>query len=80
MCDLLALNEALPGVIAQETIFLQNTSPNRVSYKIKTTAPKDFCVKPSCGYLSSGEKINVSGENVLLRQAQTLRVLSSAHP
>lgn len=52
------------------TISLKNTSQNKVlSYKIKTTSPEKFRVRPSSGILASGEDRSIT---VTLQQGYNL--------
>jgi len=39
---------------------LSNPSPQKVCFKVKTTAPKRYCVRPNCGLIESGESVNVA--------------------
>lgn len=43
---------------------LQVTNPNNqpVAFKVKTTAPKQYCVRPNSGRIEPGEKVDVQGE------------------
>lgn len=40
---------------------LKNPSEKKVAFKIKTTAPKRYCVRPNCGELGPKEKAEISG-------------------
>lgn len=42
---------------------LQVSNPNNqpVAFKVKTTAPKQYCVRPNSGRIEPGEKIEVQG-------------------
>lgn len=40
---------------------LKNSSDKKVAFKIKTTAPKRYCVRPNCGELIPKEKSEISG-------------------
>jgi len=40
---------------------LKNPSDKKVAFKIKTTAPKRYCVRPNCGELAPKEKAEISG-------------------
>lgn len=40
---------------------LKNPSDRKVAFKIKTTAPKRYCVRPNCGELAPKEKAEISG-------------------
>jgi hypothetical protein len=43
---------------------LQVSNPNSqpVAFKVKTTAPKQYCVRPNSGRIEPGEKVEVQGE------------------
>ena len=43
------------------TISLTNPSELKVCYKIKTTAPKIYCVKPKSGVIDPNEEVNITG-------------------
>ena len=46
-----------PNVLNQEAVFvmkLKNNSPTPVAFKVKTTAPKNYLVKPSAGVIAGG--------------------------
>lgn len=45
---------------------LRNPSEKKVAFKIKTTAPKRYCVRPNCGELAPKEKAEISGMSKLL--------------
>lgn len=48
---------------------LKNPSTQKIAFKIKTTAPKRYCVRPNCGELASKEKADISGifhNNILI--------------
>lgn len=40
---------------------LANSGNERLAYKIKTTAPKRYCVKPNSGYLDANTTANIQG-------------------
>lgn len=40
---------------------LKNPSDKKVAFKIKTTAPKRYCVRPNSGELAPKEKSEISG-------------------
>jgi hypothetical protein len=44
---------------------LQVSNPNNqpVAFKVKTTAPKQYCVRPNSGRIEPGEKVEVQGES-----------------
>jgi len=41
---------------------LSNPSDRRVAFKIKTTAPKRYCVKPNSGLVEPAQTVQISGE------------------
>lgn len=41
---------------------LANPSDKRVCFKIKTTAPKRYCVRPNAGILEPGNSISIAGK------------------
>ncbi len=40
---------------------LSNPSDRRVAFKIKTTAPKRYCVKPNSGFIEPADTVQISG-------------------
>jgi hypothetical protein len=40
---------------------LTNPSEKRVCFKIKTTAPKRYCVRPNAGLLEPGQQASIAG-------------------
>ena len=52
---------------------IQNPTERRIAFKIKTTAPKRYCVKPNSGVLDKGDQTRVNGSlknNVLPRRGK----------
>ena len=45
-------------------MYLTNPSDRKVCFKIKTTAPKKYCVKPNSGVIDPDEKVKISGNNI----------------
>lgn len=39
---------------------LQNPSDKKVCFKVKTTAPKRYCVRPNCGIIDPNDSVNVA--------------------
>jgi len=39
---------------------LSNPSDKKVCFKVKTTAPKRYCVRPNCGLIEPNESVNVA--------------------
>ena len=51
------------NAISTTTLKLSNSGTERLAYKIKTTAPKRYCVKPNCGFLEPNGNANIQGSN-----------------
>jgi vesicle-associated membrane protein-associated protein A len=47
------------NVVSTTTLKLANSGNERLAYKIKTTAPKRYCVKPNSGFLESHANANI---------------------
>lgn len=41
---------------------LKNPSDKKVCFKIKTTAPKKYCVRPNSGVLEPDDTVEIAGE------------------
>jgi len=50
--------------VVTATLALQNPTEKRVCFKVKTTAPKRYCVRPNSGFIQAGDTVNV---NVMLQ-------------
>lgn len=48
--------------LVKRSILIHNPHPHPVAFKVKTTAPKQYCVRPNSGRVESGENVEVSGE------------------
>jgi vesicle-associated membrane protein-associated protein A len=44
------------------SLTIRNPTDKRIAFKIKTTAPKRYCVKPNSGVLDSGQLMKVNGK------------------
>lgn len=42
-------------------MILKNPSYKKVAFKIKTTAPKRYCVRPNCGEIGPKDEAEISG-------------------
>ena len=42
---------------------LSNPSEKRVCFKVKTTAPKRYCVRPNSGIIEPNQSVSVAGKN-----------------
>jgi len=47
------------NVVSTTTLKLSNSANERLAYKIKTTAPKRYCVKPNSGFLDPHATANI---------------------
>ena len=56
----------IPNTNVTSTIYLKNNSKSNISYKIKTTAPKAFYVRPNQGVLAPDDQkeVNVIMQNL----------------
>jgi len=41
---------------------LTNPTDRKVCFKVKTTAPKRYCVRPNSGIIEPGQAVTVAGE------------------
>lgn len=48
--------------LVKRTLTLTNQNGHPVAFKVKTTAPKSYCVRPNSGRIEAGEKVEVQGE------------------
>lgn len=46
-------------VSASEKLLITNTDTGPIVFKIKTTSPKQYCVRPNSGRINPGEKIEI---------------------
>lgn len=44
------------------SLTIRNPTEKRIAFKIKTTAPKRYCVKPNSGVLDSQQSMKVNGK------------------
>lgn len=47
--------------VVQTELKLKNPSDKKVCFKVKTTAPKRYCVRPNSGILEPGASAAISG-------------------
>nr|XP_019014300.1 MSP domain-containing protein [Kwoniella pini CBS 10737]OCF53081.1 MSP domain-containing protein [Kwoniella pini CBS 10737] len=45
--------------LVKRSLFIHNPNPHPVAFKVKTTAPKQYCVRPNSGRVESGESVEV---------------------
>jgi len=43
-----------------QTLTIKNPSPTPIAFKVKTTAPKQYCVRPNSGRVESGQECEVT--------------------
>lgn len=48
--------------VVTTTLKLSNPSERKVCFKVKTTAPRRYCVRPNSGIIEAGGFINISGK------------------
>ena len=51
--------------VVKETLKLHNSSADTVAFKIKTTAPKQYCVRPNAGIVDPGATVEIAGTTTL---------------
>lgn len=55
---------------------IQNPQSKTICFKVKTTAPKQYCVRPNSGVLKAGETANIS---VMLQPIDTIPADAAKH-
>lgn len=46
--------------LVKRTLTVANPNPQPIAFKVKTTAPKQYCVRPNSGRIEPGERVDVS--------------------
>ncbi|KAG0334097.1 phosphatidylinositol-binding protein scs2 [Podila humilis] len=46
----------------KETLIIRNPTQLPIAFKVKTTAPKQYCVRPNSGLVGPGQELEVQGE------------------
>jgi hypothetical protein len=46
----------------KESLFVRNPNPTPVIFKVKTTAPKQYCVRPNAGRIEGNSEIEVQSK------------------
>jgi len=49
---------------------LTNPSEDQVAFKVKTTAPRRYAVRPNSGVLNAGETVTVAGKPLQMIEIQ----------
>lgn len=57
---------------------IRNPTEKRIAFKIKTTAPKRYCVKPNSGVLDAGQNMMVNGIIILINRGFLFEIFSIA--
>ena len=52
---------------------LYNPTDKKICFKVKTTAPKRYCVRPNGGILDPGASISVAGKDRLVQRSSWIR-------
>ncbi|WVQ93872.1 hypothetical protein IAU59_000950 [Kwoniella sp. CBS 9459] len=45
--------------LVKRSLYIHNPNPHPVAFKVKTTAPKQYCVRPNSGRIDAGESVEV---------------------
>ena len=45
--------------VVKKSLIVTNPNPQPVAFKVKTTAPKQYCVRPNSGRIEPGEKVEI---------------------
>jgi len=67
ICPEREVHSSHPGPLTQmvkRSILIHNPHPHPVAFKVKTTAPKQYCVRPNSGRVESGENVEVQGKSM----------------
>jgi len=51
--------------VVESTLKLTNTNAEAMAFKVKTTAPKQYCVRPNSGFIEPNESRDVVGESIV---------------
>jgi hypothetical protein len=67
------------NVVSTTTLKLANSGNERLAYKIKTTAPKRYCVKPNSGFLDPQATANIQGTSKGIFEKNFSSIFSSSY-
>jgi hypothetical protein len=59
-------------VEVSQTLKIRNSNHVPVAFKVKTTAPKQYCVRPNSGRIEPGKEVEVTGMYYIARVRQLL--------
>lgn len=48
-------------ILVKRTLSVTNNNAHPIAFKVKTTAPKQYCVRPNSGRIEPGETVSVQG-------------------
>ncbi len=48
--------------LVKEILIVRNPNSEPVAFKIKTTAPKQYCVRPNSGRIEANQSVEVQGK------------------
>ena len=66
------------GVVTT-TLTLRNPSNEKVGFKVKTTAPKQYCVRPNSGVVDPQAEAVVSGESCVVQRCGLYSVVDTVY-
>jgi hypothetical protein len=46
----------------KETLIIRNPTQLPISFKVKTTAPRQYCVRPNSGRIEPGQELEIQGK------------------
>jgi hypothetical protein len=50
--------------LVKEILVVRNPNPEPVAFKVKTTAPKQYCVRPNSGRIEANQSVEVQGKYI----------------
>jgi hypothetical protein len=66
--------------IVKRSLLIHNPNPQPVAFKVKTTAPKQYCVRPNQGRVEPGENVEVQSKSTDPGGRKLGRAASSGRP
>lgn len=64
--------------VVKRSLLIHNPHPSPIAFKVKTTAPKQYCVRPNSGRVEGGESVEVQGEWGVLALRSSIGYSSAA--
>jgi hypothetical protein len=59
-------------VEVSQTLRIKNPNHVPVAFKVKTTAPKQYCVRPNSGRIEPGKEVEVTGMYTMSHRSKIL--------